>query len=233
MAAFWYVPGTNMSWSGLLNYEALFWQVTTLTQDGNWIYIGTTLSGGFPKIPTGSCASGACITAAVHPSPVLKCSGCTGDVNMVAMGADPLHGPFGSYYKRTFANGTSTPAILAFGNISSVDFNVTAAQGSANTFAVSPPFGAFVTNSAGAAVRWVPVVNANSVGDRNVTLSGNNCVSGVCSGDSDLTPPDATLSFLPGGGYGVQYTSSNTRTPVSTTLTMQLSQGVVYPPNYP
>jgi hypothetical protein len=230
-SAFWYIPGTNMSWVGQFMFESMFWQVTGITQDGNWTYIATTLAGGFPTVPTTSCSSGACIYAVTHPAPVFKCSGCSGDVNMVAMGLDPAQGPIGSYSKRTYVDGSSTIGGLQMGNISSVEYNVTAAQGSANTIAESPPFGSFVINSAGAAVRWTPVVNANSVGDRNITLSGSTCVSGVCAGDSGLAPPDATFTFL--SGSTPKYTGSTTGTPVSTTATIKLNQGVVYPPIYP
>jgi hypothetical protein len=226
----WAVPGTNMAFVGQFGVSTPYWQVTSVTQDGNFTIIGTTLSGGFPTIPFNNCPQGGttCISASVHTAPKFTCSGCSGDINAVAFGPDPAHGPYGSYFQRVYTSATSTPTIQVGGNISSVDFNATAANtgGGTPTFAFASSLGPIVINSTGGSSRWNPLINNNLTGDRNVTLTG---VTGTQTGDSGLAVPDSTQSLL----IGVTPQYIGTCTGCSTTLTIQTNQGVVYPPSFP
>lgn len=225
----WLVPGTNIIWAGQLTEESLAWQVTAARQDGNWTYADTSLAGGFPTIPTFVTPAGNAIGISVHPAPKFTCSGCSGDVNAVAFGLDPSHGPYGSYWQRAFVDGTSTPVVPVFGNVSSVTFavNTPYAGGGTPNFNLDGPN---TVNSAGATAPWTPQINVKNSGSRVVTLSG---VTGTQAGDTGLTVPDSTFTFLADNQITAKYSASVAGDPVSTVLTIQTNQGVVYPPAFP
>jgi hypothetical protein len=179
----WAVPGTYFNWvGGAFESEAIA-RVIDVTQDATNTYVTTSLSGGFPPVPS---ASGA-LAIRVHPAPKFTCTGCTGNAGSM-LAQWPASAPLYSYqtfkYDGTMGSTAQSP-FSVWGSLSSVSFKVT------NPYTGSGPLlfhlslfdnwpvilGSYATSVYG------PVVDAKVAGNRVVTTSGVTCngLAGVCS----------------------------------------------------
>ena len=122
----WAVPGTNLMWTGAYESETAF-QVLDVTQDATNTYVRTSLSGGFPQIPTYSNTGKLYIR--VHPAPKFTCTNCTGSADAVDLSQAPAGAPIYSYSKRTYTGGTigtsPAPTFPIWGTLTSVNLKVT------------------------------------------------------------------------------------------------------------
>lgn len=195
----WCVEGKNLIFQagGIENGQTV--TISSVTTSGNYVAVQTTLAGGLPAFSAGQ-------NVYLHPAPRFTCSGCTGSIDIVDLAQAPARTPVYSYSKRTYDGGASGPwpsfsgtaqAPHLWGNVSQVNIGVTKAysgvQGTLglNGFAVSSN----VTNSSINAATWFPQVNAKTTGTRAITLSG---VTGTQTGDSSLTVPDSTRTWIDG-----------------------------------
>jgi hypothetical protein len=192
----WAVPGTYFNWVGAFGSEAIG-RVIDVTQDATNAYVTTSLSGGFPPVPS---ASGA-LAIRVHPAPRFTCTGCTGNAGSM-MARWPASAPLYSYqsfkYDGTMGSTAQSP-FSVWGSLSSVSLNVT------NPYTGSAPLlfhlslfdnwpvilGGYATSLYG------PVVDAKVAGNRVVTTSGVTCngVAGVCSSNDIGLALGQTFSF--------------------------------------
>lgn len=239
----WAVPGAYLYWSGSNGVGGLF-KIIDVTQDVTNTYVQTDQAGGFPSIPS----TGNKLSIITLGTPSMTCTGCSGSPEALDLAAAPAAGlPIYSYASRqiTGASGASAilPRIQMYGNMTAIHFNVTNAYSGAGvlTFKLSQFDNWQILNSANAEVSWNsaggggPQVNAKSVGDRQITLSGVTCPTGSCTGDTGLTLPDATKSWFQGASLSSPIFSADVSASCpgancpAITLTMQTNQGVVYP----
>lgn len=191
----WAVPGTNIFWS-VPGYLAIgMFRVEALTQDATNTYIQTNETGGFPTL-----ASPAFFRT--HPSSQFTCDACTGDPALVATniqsGASPL-APLATYSRRSYApTGPSKNlgSLVVKGKLVSLTIDVTQAYDGAGP-AILNPTGEFqnvaIKQSDWTAYNWWPTINLKVAGERVISPSGVTCngVPGGCSGDLNMTVPEA------------------------------------------
>lgn len=186
--AAWAVPGTNLMWAGADETETAF-QVVDVTQDATNTYVKTTLSGGFPQVPT----YGTALYIRVHPAPKFTCTSCTGSQDAFDLSQAPAGAPIYSYSKRTYDGslvGDATPAKL-WGKLVSMKVNVATPYtgvASSATFNVAGQFHYATIEASGATYDYVPVIDLKSPGVRLVTPSST---TGQAIGDAALTVPEA------------------------------------------
>jgi hypothetical protein len=226
----WAVPGTNVFWRAPGSGSIGLFQVQAITQDANNTYIRTNEVGGFPTI-------GSPIEFASIGSAQFTCDACTGDPALVATniqsGATPL-APLATYSRRSYAPTAASKnlgSLIVKGRLVSLTINVTQAYAGPGT-AILNPTGEFhnftVKQSDWSKYDWWPTINLRVVGERIVTPSGVTCngVQGGCSGDTNLTVPEAVWiqqgmdpslpSMLSGGGTLPRFT-----------ITAKTDQGVI------
>jgi hypothetical protein len=186
--AAWAIPGTNLMWGGPYETETAF-QVVDVTQDARNTYVKTTLSGGFPQVPTYSTA----LFVRVHPAPKFTCSTCTGSEDAIDLSQAPAGAPIYSYSKRTYDGslvGNAIPAKV-WGKLVSMKLNVSTpytGAGNSVTLNITGQFIYPTVQTNGATYQYVPVINLRAPGSRVVTPSS---VAGQLSGDSNLSVPEA------------------------------------------
>ncbi len=100
-----------------------------------------------------------------------------------------------SYWKNSYAtfSGTTIAAVQVAGTITSIKVNVTTpytgVQGTLKLHFDNP----FLRLSDGSRARWDPQINLKTAALRTIALSG---VTGTQTGDTALTVPDATKTWL-------------------------------------
>jgi hypothetical protein len=198
----WAVPGTNLLPTAFQGFGTTAFQVSGVTQSGNFVNIATSLPGGYPTMPlNGSTNSN--INPVVPSWRCVNCSGvpqAAGDFNL-APNARPIY----SYSNRTYTNDTTLSSITQNGTINSVKFNVTDAYtGSTNPLRFR--FGGFAypaNTTVVAGFTWD--INLRVCGLRTITTSGVTCdttcsgggvAAGACSGDSITAFADPTTNIL-------------------------------------
>jgi predicted outer membrane repeat protein len=229
----WAVPGTNLFWTDdahVTPYGPAF-QVTDVSTNGTTTFIQTTLAGGFPAVRSG----GNTLHVIVHPAPQYTGINCSGTDIIPAMNAAPARSPWLSYSQITYTGAIGTAAqnsLAMWGNLAQININVTNAFNSTDNFTAGQNWQPWLSNNT--QVNYSPTVNAQSAGNRQITLSGVTCVSGSCTGDSGLTAPDATTTFFnnfAASGGAVFSADARGSCPgvncPSVTITLQTSQGVV------
>src|SRR5262249_47900 len=127
----WAVPGGNYffaKYNGTLFNEGVPFRIIDITQDATNTYIHTTLSGGFPKLPTDT-SNGLAIYA--HPAPRFTCSNCTVSADVIDLSQAPAGATIYSYSKRTYTGnslpvyrGQNLPIAHVWGTIVSVKISV-------------------------------------------------------------------------------------------------------------
>jgi hypothetical protein len=234
----WATPGVNLFWADETSRRpwSHAFQVTNVTQDSVNTYVTTTLSGGFPPIPT----TGTTHWVLVHPAPKFTATNCRGEQEFASTSLAPAGAPIWSYQQYTFTGSIGVAAQGKFplwGNLMQISANVTNAYTGARnvSFNIGSNYSLVLSNNK--QFNYNATVNVKSVGDRQVTLSGFTCVSGTCAGDSGLAAPDSTLSYFTGPPLtsGPFYSSDvSSSCPgagcPSVTVTFQTNQGVVIPP---
>jgi hypothetical protein len=187
----WAVPGTYFNFAGGAFESDAIGRVIDVTQDATNTYVTTSLSGGFPPIPS---TSGA-LAIRVHPAPKFTCAGCTDNAGSM-MAQWPASTPLYSYqtfkYDGTMGSTAQSP-FSVWGALSSVSLNVI------NPFTGSGPllfhlslFDNWPVILGGYAISlYGPVADAKVAGNRVVTTFGVTCngLAGVCS------PNDIGLSL--------------------------------------
>lgn len=197
----WVVPGATIFWSapGYLTVGAF--KVQAVTQDATNTYIQTNASDGFTSI-------GGPISYRTGVMPQFTCDACSGDPALVATniqsGATPL-APLATYSRRSYApNGPSNNlgSLIVIGKLVSLTINVTQAYTGSDP-AILNPTGNFhnftIKHSDWSRYDWFPTINLKVAGERIITPSGVTCngVPGGCSGDLNMTVPEAI--WLPNG----------------------------------
>ena len=225
----WAVPGTNVFWTVPGYLTIGLFQIRDVTQDATNTYIHTNEQGEFPTLAGP-------IFYRTHPSVRFTCDACTGDPALVATniqsGATPL-APLSTYSRRSYApTGPSKNLgdLIVKGRLVSVTINVTQAYTGSDP-AILNPTGEFqnltVKQSDWTRYNWWPTINLKEAGERIITPSGATCngVPGGCSGDLNMTVPEAVWingmtpslpSKLSGGGTLPKFT-----------ITAKTDQGVV------
>lgn len=191
----WAVPGTNVFWSAPGYLTIGRFQVRALTQDATNTYIHTNEADGFPAVPGP-------IFYRVQPSSRFTCDACTGDPALVATtvqsGATPL-APLATYSRRSYSpTGPSKNlgSLFVKGKLVSLTINVTQAYDGPGSGILNPT-GEFrnsvVKQSDWTTYNWWPTINLKVAGERVITPSGVSCngVPGGCSGDLNMTVPEA------------------------------------------
>lgn len=192
----WAVPGANLFFSGPYLYESFPFRITDITQDATYVYIATTLAGGWPSVPLGG-GPGGILGLQVHPAPTFTCITCTGNASAVDLSQAGAQGkPLFSYTKRTYSGniGTSQPLVKIWGTIVSASINVTTPYtGVQSTLTLDAMGNSFVgtIKPDGSLYSYIPVINLKTTGERVVTQAG---VTGTQTGDSALSVPSA-ISF--------------------------------------
>jgi hypothetical protein len=226
----WVVPGANIFYAAPGYRSIGMFHVQAITQDAENTYIQTNELGGFPTIASP-------IQFASHGSAQFTCDGCTGDPALVATniqsGATPL-APLATYSRRNYApTGPSKNlgSLVVKGKFVSLSINVTQAYTGPGS-AILNPTGEFqnfaIKQSDWTRYNWWPTINLKVAGERIITPSGVTCngVPGGCSGDINMTVPEAIWiqgglspslpSPLSGGGALPKFT-----------ITAKTDQGVV------
>ena len=226
----WAVPGANVFWTAPGYLTIGLFKVQSLTQDATNTYVHTNEAGGFPTLAGP-------IFYRTHPSSQFTCDACTGDPALVATniqsGATPL-APLATYSRRSYAPTSPSKnlgSLVVRGKLVSLTINVTQAYTGSGS-AILNPTGEFhnfaIKQSDWTGYDWWPTINLKVAGERIITPSGVTCngVPGGCSGDLNMTVPEAIWisngmdpslpSALSGGG----------RLPTFT-ITARTDQGVV------
>ena len=214
----WGVPGTNMVWNGLLDYEGHFTIRDISEADPNFS-VSTSLSGSLPMLPLEAGTGNLIIVADPYPS--VTCSNCTGSPDAADMSqAGAQNEPLYTYSNRIYTCTNNIANIQAANpGVPVVDFNDPPSNlgpemwgtfdslsvdvlrpdtGAASpvTFFPNNQFGIYVINPAGSEVTWgSQVINLKITGARTITPSG---ASGAQSGDTLSSPGEVTLG-LPTG----------------------------------
>lgn len=239
----WAIPGANIFFGGNEFNEAAFY-IVDVTQELNTgcqcIKVQTNLAGGFPAVNGGVAPT----LLRTHPAPHWTCTTCTGNPIIASTVGGTPGAPFLSYYSRTyngssgfpFSGGPAFPTLYAWGTLTSLTVNVataySGAQGSLGYF----PFSVFTTIKADQSdYVWFPndgsIINAKQTGIRVVTGSGVTCngSAGACSGDANLTPPEAVwLTGTPTTPtrYDHDISAENPSVWPSIVVTVQTNQGL-------
>lgn len=196
------VPGANIWFNtngGDYSQLGGTFQVLGVTQDATNTYVQTSLPGSQPPIANFSGAS--YVTLRSVSVPRFTCIDCTGDAYLVAgssqKGAPALIPPF-SYGRQAYAPTASggLQGIKANGNLTSITVDVTQAfTGSGGgTLNLAGQFHNFaIKQSDWSPYDWVPTINLKQAGTRVITGSSVTCNGspGACSGDTNLTLPEA------------------------------------------
>lgn len=220
----WAIPGTNILPGAFQGYAEAF-QVTGVTQSGNFVNIATTLPGGYPTVPLNG-ATSANIRVQMPSWRCINCSGnpqAAGDFNLA-----PDTRPINSYVNRTYSNSTSMTSLKAWGTVNSIKFNVTDAYVGATDplrFVLSG-FAYPANTTVLAGFNWT--INLRQAGLREITTSGVTCdgVPGACSGDTIAAFGDAS-TYLAGVTNLSKPQGSPTDDPWSLNVEYNLDQGVV------
>lgn len=220
----WAAPGNNIYFSGTNGIEKIG-QITTLTQDVNFTYIGTTgLGSSFPADVT---------VIGLHPSPKFNCPGCTGAaVQIASLAQAPIDAPLYSYQTFTFpwTIGTATQStFIIWGALAQLNINVTVASSTAAPFHLSS-FDNWPVYSSGVTATYGPIVASNTSGNRQISSTGVvtcNGSAGACVGGDSLSTPSA-LWFGKASSSGPNFSTAPS-VGASVTLTIQTNQGVVNP----
>lgn len=181
--------------------------VLGVTQDATNVYVQTDRAGGFPTITAYSGtenrfrANGAQQFTCTDPN-------AASDPTFIAMctnaGAPPLV-PMMSYSKRSYAPsaGGQAGTVLGVGKLVSLTIDVTTAYTGSGSLVLNPAqFTAnMVKQSDWSVFNWFYSVNLKQAGARVITPSGVTCNGspGACSGDTNLTVPEAVWLY---GGVG-------------------------------
>jgi hypothetical protein len=226
----WAAPGTNIMFGTSSKVEAIG-QVTSVTQDANFIYINTTgLGSSFPADVT---------TIYAHPAPKFNCHSCTGaDSQIASIAQAPTDAPLFSYQKFTYTGAVGAGPLNSFitwGALSWLDINVTNAYsgGLSPIFHLSQ-FDNWAVYVSGSATTYGPRVDAKTTGDRAISFSGTvtcNGSAGACSGSDVLTTPSG-LWFGYGTTPAFSADTSGSCPGVNcpaVTFTVQTNQGVINP----
>jgi len=226
----WAVPGVNAMFAlydGSLFTEGSPFQVIDLTQDATNTYIGTSLAGGFPLLPTDP-SHGLNIYA--HPAPKFTCTNCTGSVDAMDLSQTGAQGqPLFSYSKRTYSGSTQRPPwFTIWGNMVKLSINVTTPYTGIQPTLTLTPLGAGGTAviSSELSANFNPAINLKIAGDREIFP---NSIVGAQSGDSISIP--GTIWFEQGIGPYLSADISGEPSSVWPIFTIEVTtdQGVVNP----
>jgi hypothetical protein len=225
----WAIPGAPVFWAAPGYLTVGSFKLLAVTQDATNTYVKTNAPGGFPSI-------GGPISYRTGVMPQFTCDACSGDPALVATniqsGAKPL-APLATYSRRSYApTGTSKNLgnLVVIGKLVSLTVNVTQAYTGADS-AILNPTGEFhnftVKQSDWSRYDWWPTINLKVAGERIITPSGVTCngVPGGCSGDLNMTVPEAI--WIPSGmGPSLPSKLSGGTTPTFT-ITAKTDQGAV------
>jgi hypothetical protein len=223
----WAVPGTDAFWVGQYDNEGPF-TIVDVTQDATNTYVRTSMTGGFPSIPTYAGK----LYIRVHPAPQFTCTNCTGSADAIDLSQAPAGAPIYSYSKRTYSGATivSTPGVHLWGTI--VEAKMTIAQsysGMQSTLSLNAvaQFNNYPTiSSNGSILYFGPIVNTKLLGERDVLPFS---VTGARSGDSLSAPGSVWFT-----GPVAPYLTTNVSTESSSvwpiiTIEISTNQSVVNP----
>jgi hypothetical protein len=226
----WVVPGTTIFWSAPGYLTIGSFQLKTVRQDATSTYIETNAPGGFPSI-------GSPISYRTGVMPRFTCDACSGDPALVATnvqsGATAL-APLATYSRRSYAPSSSSKnlgSLVVIGKLVSLTINVTQAYTGSDP-AILNPTGEFhnftVKQSDWSRYDWWPTINLKVAGERVITPTGVTCngVPGGCSGDLNMTVPEA-IWITNGMGPSVPSKLSGGGRLPTFTITARTDQGVV------
>lgn len=191
----WAIPGTNVTTAGLYAAQMPFFQVTGVTQSGNFVNIATTLAGAFPTTPL----TGGLAYLQVQ-GPKWTCTNCSGNAQAVDFSGAPAAIPLASYSNRSYANSTTLVNSPLWGKLVSATINVSDAY-TGSTTPLTFSFSESGVLPTGVASGWGGTINLRQAGIRVITPAGVTCdtgggpVGGGCAGDGTLTLPDPALMF--------------------------------------
>lgn len=195
----WAVPGTNILPGAFQGPGMTAFQVTGVTQSGNFVNIATTLPSGYPTMPL----NGATAENIQVVMPYWRCTNCSGNPQAAGdFNLAPNTRPILSYSNRNYTNSTTLTSIKQYGKVNSVKFNVTDAYAGA-TNPLKFRFSGFAypaNTTVVAGFTWD--INLRQAGLRTITASGVTCdtgggpVAGACSGDSITAFVDPTTFIL-------------------------------------
>lgn len=204
-----YFFGTNGS-SGFFTTMQAF-SVSGLTQDATNVYAQTNQAGGFPDYANLTPFAGTRIEIRSSGAPQFTCDACTGDPQLVAYniqnGATPL-APIATYSKMSYtpsAGNADVEVNYAIGKLVSLTIDVTQAYTGSGAVTLQPAafLNPTVKQSDWTNFDWMYSINLKQAGTRVITPSGVTCNGspGGCSGDLNLTVPEAIWLWGGIGGY--------------------------------
>ncbi len=186
----WAVPGSNIFWRGAYETQGVF-NIIDVTQDATNTYVRTNLNSGLPSLPGQ-------LSLRTHPAPKFTCTNCSGSTDAIDLAQAPPGAPLYSYSKRSYSP-TSAQGSLGsqkiWGHLVSLKINVTQPYVGSEIVTLKPAgqFHNFTVKSDGTVFDYTPAINLKTAGERVITPSGVTCngVAGPCSGDANLTMPEA------------------------------------------
>ena len=198
----WAVPSANAMfavYNGYVSTEGVPFTVTDITQDTSNTYIHTSLTGGFPLLPTDSNTG---LSIYGHPAPKFTCTDCTGGSDAVDLSQAPAGAPIWSYTNRTYT-GNNLPLWAGqqltyagiFGSVVSVKINVTKPYtGTQSTLTLNAlgPYGISSIAPDGSQISYNPTIDLRTAGERDIFPSS---VTGAQSGDNISVPGAIWFSY--------------------------------------
>ncbi len=224
----WCVPDTWCMWFDQDRRCINMFQVLSVTQDDTNVYIQTSESGSWPSYNS---LNGGKLGIRVHPCPDATFTNCTGTATALSLSQATAHSPLWSYSKYTYDGkaGTSGEGSSLWGNLTSLDMNVTVQTSGAKLF---NPLGDFcwLTLSDGSLSPYpgyAPDINFNITGDRLITTEGNvqNNHSSIKSLDNHYTLPEVPAWFA-NKVFGQPVGGNLTTGTQSITVTVETDQGI-------
>jgi hypothetical protein len=232
----WAVPGANVMFArydGKLWTEGVPFQVIDVTQDATNPYLQTSLSGGFPSLPTDPTHG---LSIYGHAAPKFTCTNCTGSAGAIDLAQAPAGAPIFSYSKRTFTGnqlpvwaGQTLSYAPIWGTILSVKINVTKPYtGALATLTLNAlgPYGISAISPDGSQTGLSAAINLKIAGERVIFPSS---VVGTQSGDIISAP--SRMWFELGYAPTVSGDISGETPSIWPTVTIEIitDQGVVSP----
>jgi hypothetical protein len=225
--SFWATPGalcTFLRYDGAKHFEGSPFIILDITGDANYVYVTTSLTRGFPSLPT---TDGQGLSICGLPVPIASFSGCTGNPIVVDQSqAGARRRPLFSYTKRVFDTAMLLPVsgaigVPIFGQIVSVKVNVTKAYTGVHSPLKMLLFIPTI-NSRGTQFNFTPVINLSAAGERAI-FPGS--VTGVRPGDT-IVAADAWIEAQYNATVSSDFSAESSSVWPSVTIEIITDQGI-------
>jgi hypothetical protein len=226
----WAVPGGNAFfalWNGTLLTEGSPFQVVDIAKDASNTYVQTSLSGGFPSLPTDPNTG---LSIHGHPAPKFTCTNCNGSPDAIDLSQTGAQGqPLFSYSKRTYTGSAQgLPKITIWGKIVKIAINVTTPYTGKQPNLMLNAFGDYGTQviSGGASSSYKAAVNLHLAGERDIF---SDSATGSQSGDVISVPGAIWFQNVMAPSLNVDISGESPSVWPTFTIEITTDHGVVSP----